>query len=58
MTREEIQQQITKILVETFEIDLVSASGPVRLIIPSDLQPPAIGANAAVEALPGAVTFI
>ena len=45
-------------LGETFEIDLVSASGPVRLIIPSDLQPPAIGANAAVEALPGAVTFI
>ncbi|WP_323772013.1 ABC transporter ATP-binding protein [Antarctobacter sp.] len=45
-------------LGETFEIDLASASGPVRLTIPSDLSAPPAGATASVEALPGAVTFI
>ncbi|TYC53658.1 ABC transporter ATP-binding protein [Rhodobacterales bacterium] len=43
---------------ETYEVDLVSASGPVRLIIPSDLPAPVVGATAGVEALPGAITFI
>ena len=45
-------------LGETFEIDLATASGPVRLIVPSDLPPPTPGSAASVEALPGAVTFI
>ncbi|MCI5076114.1 ABC transporter ATP-binding protein [Oricola sp.] len=45
-------------LGETFEIDLASASGPVRLIIPSDMPTPVVGAVTRVEALPGAVTFI
>ncbi|WP_108262081.1 TOBE domain-containing protein [Mangrovicoccus ximenensis] len=45
-------------LGESFEIDLAAASGPVRMVIPSDLPPPAPGQTIAVEALPGAVTFI
>lgn len=45
-------------LGETFEVDLSSASGPVRLIIPSDLPSPVVGAITSVDALPGAVTFI
>lgn len=45
-------------LGETFEIDLTTASGPVRLIVPSDVPPPPAGATASVQALPGAITFI
>ena len=45
-------------LGETFEVDLSSASGPVRLVVPSELPPPPIGTTAAIEALPGAITFI
>ncbi|MAZ16602.1 MAG: Fe3+/spermidine/putrescine ABC transporter ATP-binding protein [Ahrensia sp.] len=45
-------------LGETFEVDLSSASGPVRLIIPSDLPRPVVGAITSVDALGGAVTFI
>ncbi|WP_172331118.1 ABC transporter ATP-binding protein [Mangrovicoccus sp. HB161399] len=45
-------------LGESFEIDLAAASGPVRMVIPSDLPPPAPGQTVSVEALPGAVTFI
>lgn len=45
-------------LGETYEIDLATDSGPVRLIVPSDSLPPPPGARRSVSALPGAVTFI
>jgi putative spermidine/putrescine transport system ATP-binding protein len=45
-------------LGETWEIDLATPGGPVRLIVPSDTKPPAPGAERAVTALPGAITFI
>jgi putative spermidine/putrescine transport system ATP-binding protein len=45
-------------LGETWEIDVTTEGGPVRLIVPSDTPPPTPGAQQAIIALPGAVTFI
>lgn len=45
-------------LGETYEVDLTTACGAVRMVIPSDLPAPQVGASTWVQALPGAVTFI
>ena len=45
-------------LGETFETELVTPAGLVRVICPSDLPPPPVGSTCSVNALPGAATFI
>ena len=45
-------------LGDCFETDVDTASGRVRLVIPSDAPPPPVGAVCQVMALPGGVSFI
>ena len=45
-------------LGESFEVDLASEAGIIRLILPSDIPPPPVGAPGSVIALPGGATFI
>jgi putative spermidine/putrescine transport system ATP-binding protein len=45
-------------LGETFETEIETPSGTVRVITPSDLIPPPVGAICSITALPGATTFI
>jgi ABC-type Fe3+/spermidine/putrescine transport system ATPase subunit len=45
-------------LGDYFETDIETQSGRVRVIIPSDAPPPAIGEECFVSALPGGVSFI
>ena len=45
-------------LGESFEVDLASEAGIIRLILPSDIPPPPVGAPGSVVALPGGATFI
>jgi ABC-type Fe3+/spermidine/putrescine transport system ATPase subunit len=45
-------------LGETFEADLMSEAGTIRMILPSDTPPPPVGTTCSVHALPGGTTFI
>ena len=45
-------------LGDYFEADIETESGRVRVIIPSDSPPPAIGEECVMSALPGGVSFI
>ncbi|MCO6382677.1 ABC transporter ATP-binding protein [Oceanicola sp. 502str15] len=45
-------------LGETFETEVITPAGPIRVITPSDLPPPPVGATCSINALPGATTFI
>lgn len=45
-------------LGDYFEMDVETSSGRVRLIVPSDEPPPAVGEYSFVSALPGGVSFI
>ncbi len=45
-------------LGDYFETDIETPSGRVRVIVPSDAPPPAIGEDCFVSALPGGVSFI
>jgi putative spermidine/putrescine transport system ATP-binding protein len=52
-------QIVTRVyLGDYFETDVEIPSGRVRVIVPSDAPPPAVGEHCAVSALPGAVSFI
>lgn len=48
----------TSYLGETFEIDVQSACGTIRMIVPSDTPPPPVGSTCHIEPLPGGITFI
>jgi putative spermidine/putrescine transport system ATP-binding protein len=45
-------------LGDYFETDVETASGRIRLVVPSDSPPPAIGEQCVISALPGGVSFI
>ena len=45
-------------LGDCFETDVDTAAGRVRLVIPSDVAPPQVGAACRIQALPGGVSFI
>ncbi|TPW30496.1 ABC transporter ATP-binding protein [Martelella alba] len=45
-------------LGETYEVDIQSACGSIRLIVPSDTPPPAIGSPCSISAEAGGTTFI
>ncbi len=45
-------------LGDSFELDLDTAAGRVRVITPSDIPPPAVGAACRVSALPGGLSFL
>jgi putative spermidine/putrescine transport system ATP-binding protein len=45
-------------LGDTWEADIQSASGTVRVIVPSDLPPPPLGTACSIQAQPGGATFI
>jgi putative spermidine/putrescine transport system ATP-binding protein len=45
-------------LGETFETNIQTTAGLIRVICPSDLPPPPVGATCSINALPGATTFI
>ena len=45
-------------LGDSFESDIETASGRVRIIVPSNEPPPAVGEECVVCALPGGVTFL
>jgi hypothetical protein len=45
-------------LGDYFETDIETASGNVRIIVPSNAPPPAIGEACIVSALPGGISFI
>ena len=45
-------------LGDTYEVDVESAAGRIRLIVPSDLPPPPVGTACRVQAHPGGITFI
>ena len=45
-------------LGDYFETDVETPSGNVRLIIPSNAPPPAVGEECTVSALPGGISFI
>lgn len=45
-------------LGDYFETDVEIAAGRVRMIVPSDAPPPAVGEHCTVSALPGGVSFI
>ncbi len=45
-------------LGDYFETDIETLSGRVRIIVPSDAPPPAVGERCTVSALPGGVSFI
>ena len=45
-------------LGDTYEVDVESAAGRIRLIVPSDLPPPPVGTACRVQAQPGGITFI
>lgn len=48
----------TAFLGDTYESDVVTAAGPIRVIVPSETPPPPVGATAPIQALPGGVSFI
>lgn len=45
-------------LGDSFETDIETASGRVRIIVPSHTPPPAVGEDCVVSALPGGISFI
>lgn len=45
-------------LGDTYEADIQSACGTIRLIVPSDLPPPPVGASCSIQIQPGGATFI
>jgi ABC-type Fe3+/spermidine/putrescine transport system ATPase subunit len=45
-------------LGDYFETDIETQAGRVRIVVPSDAPPPAIGEECFVSALPGGVSFI
>jgi putative spermidine/putrescine transport system ATP-binding protein len=45
-------------LGDTWEADIQSAAGVIRVILPSDLPPPPLGAPCHLQAQPGGTTFI
>ncbi len=45
-------------LGDTYEVDVTTPSGRVRVVAPSDQPPPAVGEPCRVSALPGGVSFI
>ena len=45
-------------LGDTYEIDVTTAAGRVRVLAPSDAPPPPVGSACAIEALPGGYSFI
>jgi putative spermidine/putrescine transport system ATP-binding protein len=45
-------------LGDTYEVDVQSASGTIRLIVPSDLPPPPLGTACSIQTQPGGITFI
>lgn len=48
----------TSYLGETFEVDVRSACGTIRLVVPSDTPPPPVGQTCTLRPLDGAITFI
>jgi putative spermidine/putrescine transport system ATP-binding protein len=48
----------TAFLGDTYESDVATAAGPIRVIVPSETPPPPVGASAPIQALPGGVSFI
>ena len=45
-------------LGDSFEIDVATAAGLIRVTTPSDLEPPPLGSRCAIEALPGGFSFL
>ena len=45
-------------LGDTYEADIQSACGTIRLIVPSDMPPPPVGAPCSIQTQPGGATFI
>lgn len=45
-------------LGDTWEADIQSAAGTIRVIVPSDLPPPPLGTPCSLQAQPGGATFI
>jgi putative spermidine/putrescine transport system ATP-binding protein len=45
-------------LGDTFEIDVATAAGRVRVLSPSEIPPPPVGSACAIEALPGGYSFL
>jgi putative spermidine/putrescine transport system ATP-binding protein len=45
-------------LGDAFELDLDTAAGRIRVIAPSDVAPPPIGATCRIAALPGGLSFL
>ena len=48
----------TAYLGDTYEVDVQTASGMVRLMVPSLTPPPAVGSSCSIQAQPGGATFI
>jgi putative spermidine/putrescine transport system ATP-binding protein len=48
----------TAFLGDTYESDVATAAGPVRVIVPSETPPPPVGSAASLQALAGGVSFI
>ncbi len=45
-------------LGDTYEADIQSACGTIRLIVPSDMPPPPLGTPCSIQTQPGGATFI
>jgi putative spermidine/putrescine transport system ATP-binding protein len=45
-------------LGDTYEADIQSACGMIRLIVPSDMPPPPLGTPCSIQTQPGGATFI
>jgi putative spermidine/putrescine transport system ATP-binding protein len=48
----------TAFLGDTYESDVATAAGPIRVIVPSQTPPPPVGASTPIQALPGGTSFI
>ena len=45
-------------LGDTFELDVATGAGTIRVVLPSDTPPPPVGTPCRIHALPGGVSFI
>jgi putative spermidine/putrescine transport system ATP-binding protein len=45
-------------LGDAYELDLDTAAGRIRIVVPSDTPPPSIGSTCQVAAQPGGLSFL
>ncbi len=45
-------------LGDTFEVDVATDAGVIRLVVPSELSPPPVGTACRIQTLPGGTSFI